>query len=223
MRDLGIEFPLRDEPTSVPTGDECEHAARGESCGRTDCHDCGREAAVMLREAVRCGTRGLLSMAREVARVQERYGCNIPDGAVTIVDLARARVADRWTSTGAERGRAFAWAEGVIDALCHNPGMQSGDYQDDISDQAAYMVGRLLVELHLVNEHLTKLEAQAMAGADITSAALAQPAEQPRPAQAVVTGRSGFESRAQHRIATLHAPVGETQRADETGVRARQR
>lgn len=199
-RDLDIEFPERDEPTHVPTGDECEHAARGESCGRTVCPDCGREAAAQLRAKARLSTQGMISLATEAIRAHDSGA----EHAVTSRDVMMLRN-DSGNHPGKTWRRAWAWTEGVEDAVARRERwVRSGDYMNDAGEQSAYMVGRLLVELHMVNEHLTRLEVQAMADADITSAAgsLATPEPTAIPThgrgQAVESG-PGFETRAQHR------------------------
>lgn len=203
-RDLDIEFPEYDEPTHVPTGDECEHSARGENCGRTDCYGCGEDAAAWLVAAAWAGSiaasgvGAIVALAREVNRVAGSSA----QYAVTGRDLARLR--DR----GPERApktwsRSWAWAEGVLDAVSgRRTWLQRHDYEHDANAQAAYMVGRLLVEYHLLNEHLTQLEAQAMADADVTSAAGAPSAPSAIPTHGrghSVESGPGFESRAQHR------------------------
>lgn len=205
--DWNLNLPFDTEPTHVPPGDECTHACCGDSCGKTDCPDCGRDALFALTKAAGDGVHGLVAFAREVIRTE-----GMPDRYTpTLGMLAWLRDIERPATTPAAQfyrryasRRAFAWAEGVIDAVDKNPWMVSGDFDDQLDEQAAYMVGRLLVELHLVNEHLTKLEAQAMADADITSAAgsLATPGPTAIPTHGrghAVDSGPGFESRAQHR------------------------
>lgn len=172
MRDIDIEFPAAyDEPTHVPTGNECEHAARGENCGRTDCPDCGEDAAAWLVATAATGVVGIVALAREVLRVAGSGALY----AVTERDLMRLRdrSSPRSCGTRVEWRRAWAWAEGVLDAVSgREQWLGRHDYQHDAGEQAAYMVGRLLVELWHAHEHFTRIEAQAMADADITSAAV---------------------------------------------------
>lgn len=200
MADWDIDAPFDTEPSRAATGDECDHAARGESCGRTVCPDCGREAAAQLRAKARLSTQGMISLATEAIRAHDSGA----EHAVTSRDVMMLRN-DSGNHSGKTWRRAWAWAEGVEDAVSgRDRWVRNGDYMNDASEQAAYMVGRLLVELHMVNECLTRLEAQAMADADIASAAgsLATPEPTAIPThgrgQAVESG-PGFESRAQHR------------------------
>lgn len=80
MADWSIDPGFHDEPTHVPTGDECS-----ELCGYSDCQMCGTEVSARYCQ-VRSFT-GLLWLAREVSRVQEFYGNAIPDGPVVIGDI----------------------------------------------------------------------------------------------------------------------------------------
>lgn len=198
MPDWDLNVPFDTEPTHVPTGDECSAWQRGDSCGRTDCAFCGEDAAAWMCAAALTGVTGLVALAREVNRVA-RSGAQY---AVTGRDIAVLR--DRFNpSSRAAWSRAWAWAEGVLDAVAgRRAWLQRDDYEHDAGNRAAYMVGRLLVELHMVNEHLAQLEAQAMADADVTSAAGAASAPAAIPthgAGLAVDSGPGFESRAQHR------------------------
>lgn len=197
--DLDIEFPESDEPTHAPIGDECEPSARGENCGRTDCDRCGEDAAAWLCVDAIASTAGVIALAREINR-----SCNADGGGkVTARDLARIR--DRSLERSHKTwSRSWAWAEGVLDAVDGRPAwLQRHDYEHDAGNRAAYVVGRLLVELHFVKEHLTCMEAQAMADTDITFAAGALPSDAPSGPQSDARRQPscglGFESRAQHR------------------------
>lgn len=149
-RDLSSDH---DEPTVVPSG--CEPADRGESCGKTDCPSCGLAAAHLLYANARADTRGVIALGREILCLRYR-----PEG-VTLGDLARVRFLHPLRVDKADRGRAYAWAEGVLAALNDERWLQSRDFGGDPSEQAAFVIGYALVQLYLFREHLTKLEAQA--------------------------------------------------------------
>jgi hypothetical protein len=156
--DWNLDLPFDAEPAHAPTGGECEHAARGENCGRTDCAECGEDAAAWLCAAALTGVAGIVALAREVLRASGSGSQYVVTGR----DLARVR--DRGPGRShATWMRAWAWAEGILDAVSRRKTwLQRHDYANMVELQAAYMVGRLLVELHLVNEHLATLEAQSM-------------------------------------------------------------
>lgn len=152
MRDLDIEFPEHDEPTRIPSGG-CEAWERGENCGRTNCEECGEDAAAWLVAAASTGVAGIVALAREIMRVNGSGAQH----AVTGRDLARLR--DR----GPERShlawsRSWAWAEGILDAVAgRDQWLSCHSYENSIGDQSAYMIGRLLVELWQVNKHLNEM------------------------------------------------------------------
>lgn len=186
MPDWNLDLPFDAEPTRVPTSDECEHSARGENCGRTDCAECGEDAASWLCAAATASVAGIVALAREVLRVSGLSTQYVVTGR----DLARLRDCGP-TRSHATWMRAWSWAEGVLDAVSgRNAWLQRHDYERSPPLQAAYMIGRMLVELHLVSEHLTALEAQSMAAAAREPAWHERPARDEQPAQAPVQRES---------------------------------
>lgn len=160
MADWSIDPGFNDEPAEVPSGAECNAV---ENCGKTDCDRCGRDALFTLTKQAVSGASGLVAFAREVIRTEGSHGRYTP----TLGMLARLRDIERPAESPAAQfyrryasRRAFAWADGVVDAVSRNPWMVSSDFDDQLDEQAAYMIGRLVVELWLVNEHLKRLEAQ---------------------------------------------------------------
>jgi hypothetical protein len=204
MRNLDIEFPELDD-TLVPTGDECEHSARGENCGRTDCEECGTRAAAVIRDNARLGERYVMQLAREVVRVVEKHGANIPDGAVAMGDLARVHAAMNGNRWDVLDGTSWAWAEGVCEALTG-----TGDivvlYRTATEDDA-HEAGVQFVKAWRAEQCRLHEEAQAMADADTTSAAggLISPPHGTAKVAFATAAAPGFESRAQHRgLVTPH-------------------
>lgn len=190
MPDWNLDLPFDTEPTRIPTGDECT-----EQCSHSDCSTCGREVAAQYRQ-VRSPS-GIVWLAGEVVRVAEKHGANIPDGAVSMGDLARVHAARNGNKWDALDRPAWAWAEGVCEALT-GTGDVVVPYRT-AAENDTHVAGVQLVKAWQAEQLRLRAEAQAMADADITSAAVAQQAEQPRSPQGVVRADPGFESRAQHR------------------------
>lgn len=121
----------------------CEHYERGENCGKTDCYGCGKEAAAELRVNAHCSVAGIVVLAGEVCRVEGNYGVRIPDGAVSIGDLARIRAARLHNQWDAIDLPSYAWAEGICEALtgtAHVESVYSG------AEQLAHEEGIALVK-----------------------------------------------------------------------------
>lgn len=210
MNDWDIDVPFDTEPAHVPTGDECwrRHGARacgywklGRNCGKTDCAECGRKAAAELRAFARLGAGGIVPLAREVNRIANAYGARIPDGAVSRGDLARvyaARNGNRWDALDMP---AYAWADAVCEDLS-GPVRFSHVY-DSEAENLAQAAGVQFVESWQAEQRRLRAAVQAMADADITSAAGALPSDAPAGPQSDVRRQPscgpGFESRAQHR------------------------
>lgn len=114
---IGGEF--NNEHTCVPSG-ECEVWELGENCMHTDCPQCGREAAGELRADARINTYGVIALAQEAVYQDERYGVNLPDGVVTIGDLARL-----YDGASIPDHEAYAWAEGICEALSGTESMRA--------------------------------------------------------------------------------------------------
>jgi hypothetical protein len=152
-RDLSSDYD--DTPTVVPSG--CEPAERGESCGKTDCPSCGIAEVHLFCANARHDICGVIALGREIVRVRYR-----PEG-VTLGDLARVRFLYPLHVDDDERSRAYAWAEGVIAALDGDRCIESRDFGDDPSKQAAFVIGFALVQLYLFREHLSEMEAEQAA------------------------------------------------------------
>lgn len=195
MADWDINVPFDTEPTHVPTGDECT-----EQCSHSDCPTCGREVAAQYRQ-VR-STAGIVWLAREVIRVSEKHGAYIPDGAMAMGDLARVHAALNGNKWDVLDGSAWAWADGICEALT-NVDHVVVPYRTQAEDDA-YASGVQLVRAWQAEQTRLRAVAKAMADADITFAAgsLATPEPTAIPThgrgQAVESG-PGLESRAQHR------------------------
>lgn len=187
MRDLDIELPAYDEPTSVPADDECAHYERGENCGRTDCHGCGREAAAMLRCVALTRPGATIKLAREVIRVTEAHGVNIPDGALALGDLARVHAALQGNKWDAIARESWAWAEGVCEALTGTADVVVA--YETAAENDAHAAGVQFVR-----------DWQAGKDAFAAGATSSAPTRKPTPGDGHPRESGlGFESRAQHR------------------------
>jgi hypothetical protein len=115
----------------VPTGDECE-----ELCEHSDCPTCGREVSAQYRQV--CSTAGVIWLAFEVIRLTEKYGVNLPLGAINSGDLARYY--DGRSIPGIE---AAAWANGICEALTDVA--DTGTDYKTVDEREAYGRGVALV------------------------------------------------------------------------------
>lgn len=176
MADWSIDPGFHEEPTHVPTGDECEAWLRSDLCSHSDCRECGAAVAKHLRAEARAGFSGLMRLAREVGRVSQKYGSNVPDGPVVAGDVAQAH--PHWSMvlwrSGVGRGLR-AWADGLVDGVsnssmpatareCFPAGLDRPAWVAEF-ERWCYFLGRVAPALHRLHSHLRQREAQAMADA----------------------------------------------------------
>jgi hypothetical protein len=145
-----------DEPTRIPSGDECE-----ELCEHSDCPTCGREVTAQYRQ-VR-STAGVIWLALEVIRLTEKYGVNLPPGSLNSGDLARC-----YDGRSIPSREAAAWAEGICEALTDTA--DTGDTYPTVDEREAYIRGVALVAWWREDQKRTRDIASAKANVNAWTA-----------------------------------------------------
>jgi hypothetical protein len=110
---------------------ECE-----ELCDHSDCPTCGRDVSAQYRQ-VR-STAGVIWLAMEVIRLTEKYGVNLPPGALNSGDIARC-----YDGRSIPSHEAAAWALGISEALTDTA--NRGPSHRTVDEKEAYQAGVALV------------------------------------------------------------------------------
>jgi hypothetical protein len=150
-----------------PPPAECEYWQTGDLCGHSDCNECGPDVAKHLLTEARAGFPGLMRLAREVGRISDKYGSNIPDGPVVVGDVANLCSKSVFGCTWHrlcwyDYAACCAWADGIVDAVHGTPApIAARDCFVTDYERWCYFLGRVAPALHRLHNYLRAREAMA--------------------------------------------------------------